>query len=80
MRTRVQKWGNSLAVRIPRAFADELGVQQDSEVDMSLRDDRLVLQPVQQPHYRLADLLAQVREDNVHEEFGTGDPVGREEW
>jgi antitoxin MazE len=43
---KVQKWGNSLAIRIPRAFAEQLGVQQDSEVDLSLDRDRLIMKPI----------------------------------
>jgi antitoxin MazE len=80
MRTRVQKWGNSLAVRIPRSFAVETDLDQGSEVDLVLEEGRLVLSPVKEPRYRLEELLAQVKPAYVHHEVDTGPIVGREIW
>jgi len=60
MRTKVQKWGNSLAVRIPRSFAEELGVNHDTEVEIVLSDAGLIVKPVG-PRYSLSDLLARDR-------------------
>ena len=79
MLTKVQKWGNSLAIRIPRAFAEQLMVQQDSEVDLSLDWDRLVIKP-RRPKQSLSALLAQVTDENIHAEVSTGEPTGREVW
>ena len=79
MLTKVQKWGNSLAIRIPRAFAEQLMVQQDSEVDLSLDGDRLVIKP-RRPKQSLSALLAQVTDENIHAEVSTGEPTGREVW
>lgn len=80
MLTRVQKWGNSLAVRIPKAFAAEIGIDQDSEVELSLRDGRLVLVPVAPQAVTLDSLLAGVTAANLHAEVATGDVVGNEGW
>ncbi|MGA9350952.1 MAG: AbrB/MazE/SpoVT family DNA-binding domain-containing protein [Anaerolineae bacterium] len=80
MRTRVQQWGNSLALRIPKPFATEIGLQRDSPVDVSLVDGRLVIVPIVKPVFTLEDLLAQVNEDNLHSEIKTGLAVGREVW
>jgi antitoxin MazE len=80
MRMKVQKWGNSLAIRIPRPFAEELGVDQGTEVEMSLEAERLVVQRPSQPSYTLADLLAKVSNDNIHAELPVEGPVGREVW
>jgi len=79
MRTKVQKWGNSLAVRIPKAFAEELGVRPDSEIELTLDDHELTLRPTA-PHYSLADLLDGITDSNVHDEVATGEPVGIEAW
>src|SRR5690606_40002453 len=49
MRARVQKWGNSLALRIPKAVAEDTGLEQGSEVEMSLEDGQIVVSPVQRP-------------------------------
>jgi antitoxin MazE len=80
MVTKIQKWGNSLGLRIPKSFAKEAGVDEGSAVDIFLEGDRLVIRPVRRERYQLSDLLSQVREDNLHEEISTGDAVGRESW
>jgi antitoxin MazE len=80
MVTKIQKWGNSLGLRIPKSFAKEAGVKEGSAVDISVEGDRLVIRPLRSERYRLSDLLSQVRKDNLHEEILTGDAVGRESW
>jgi antitoxin MazE len=80
MRVEIQKWGNSLAVRIPKAIAVESKIQQGSEVDLTLEDGRVVLNPVQPPEYRLEDLLAEVSRENLHGEVDMGGPLGKESW
>lgn len=78
MLARIQKWGNSLAVRIPRAFAADTGVHDGSRVEISLEDDRIVVNPAPAPRYTLHGLLRRVTKSNVHGEVSTGRPVGRE--
>ncbi len=80
MRTRVQKWGNSLALRIPKSFAEEAGLKNSSPVDVSLVDGRLVIAPVRKPKWTLHELLAQVTPDNLHREVDTGPAMGNESW
>ncbi len=80
MRVAVQKWGNSLAVRIPKAVATETGLQDGSVVDLRLMQGRVVLSPVCPPRYELQDLLAGVNRRNLHGEWETGPGVGREVW
>jgi antitoxin MazE len=79
MLARVRKWGNSLAVRIPKAFADEAGLEQDSEVKVALVDGRIVIEP-SDAILTLDQLLAQVTEENLHREVNTGPATGREAW
>jgi len=80
MKTRVQRWGNSLAVRIPKLLADEVGLKENSPVEISLRDKQLVVAPVVKPTYSLETLLAQVTEANLHGEVDFGAVVGGEIW
>jgi antitoxin MazE len=80
METRVQKWGDSLAIQIPQSFADETQMDQDTLVDISLLDGKLIVAPIQKPKYRLEDLLAGITEDNLHQEVDFGDAVGNEIW
>lgn len=80
MRTKIQKWGNSLAVRIPKAFAVEVGLERDRDVELSVQAGRLVVELPSAPSYTLEQLLAGVRPSNVHRETDWGPPVGREVW
>ena len=80
METRVQRWGNSLALRIPKSLADEVGLKANSPVQLSLRDKQLVIVPVLKPALSLDALLAQVTEANRHGEAPTGEAVGGEAW
>ena len=80
MQSRVQKWGNSLALRIPKSFAKEVGLDRDVPVDMSLEDGKLVVVPIAEPPLTLDQLLEQVTEDNVHHEIDTGPEMGEETW
>lgn len=80
MKTRVQKWGNSLALRIPKSFAAEAGLREDTAVEMSLVKGKLVVQPVSQEPVSLDELLRGVTDQNLHGEWDTGPAVGREIW
>ena len=80
MEARVQKWGNSLALRIPKPFATEAGIEEDSSVQIELVEGRLVITPVAEPHPTLEELLARVTEGNLHGEVTAGPAVGREAW
>ena len=80
METRVQKWGNSLALRIPKPLATQFGLEANTLVRVLLRGEELVIAPVKPPSLKLEDLLAQVTEHNLHGEVFTGPAAGREEW
>ena len=80
MQTKVQKWGNSLALRIPKFLAAETNLQHDANVDLSLIDGKLIVTPINQPEVTLEQLLEGVTEDNIHGEIDTGAPVGKEVW
>ena len=78
METRVQKWGNSLVLRIPKPFASQIGLEPNSPVELSLRGTELVIALVKSSGLKLDDLLAQVTEHNLHGEVDTGPAVGGE--
>ena len=80
VKTRLQKWGNSLALRIPKSFATEVGLQTDSSVEVSLVKGKLVIAPIVKPKLTLRALLAQVTDNNLHHEVDTGSAVGSEAW
>ena len=80
MLTKIQKWGNSLGLRIPKSFAAEAEVEEGSTVDLAIENGELVIRPVRRPRLTLEAMLAGITEQNLHEEIGTGVSVGREEW
>lgn len=80
MQTKIQKWGNSLGLRIPRSFAVEAQVEEGSTVDLSVENGRLLIRPLRARKHTLADLLKKVKARNMHREVSTGKPVGREAW
>ena len=80
MKTRIQKWGNSLALRIPKAFAAEANLSEESVVSVSVVEGRLVVTAVAKPKVTLEELLAGITDENLHGEVSTGSPVGSEEW
>ncbi len=80
MKARVQKWGNSLGIRIPRAVAEEVAVRSDSVVELSTEDGRIIITPTRRRAYSLRQLLSKVTRENLHGEVDTGGPVGKEAW
>jgi len=80
MKTRVQKWGNSLALRVPKSFAAEIGLKDSSPVQLSLVGGGLVITPLTKRRVTLKQLLLQVTPDNLHHEVDTGYAVGNEVW
>jgi antitoxin MazE len=80
MHTKVQRWGNSLAVRIPKAIADQVGLSQGALVDLGVEAGALSVRPVSPPEYCLDALLAAVTDENRHDEIDTGGPLGEEAW
>ena len=80
MKVQIQKWGNSLALRIPKSFAVESKVEQGSIVEVSLEQGKIIVAPVAEPEFTLEDLLAKVTKQNLHEEIDTGFSRGKEAW
>ena len=79
IKTRLRKWGNSLALRIPKSFAVEAGLREDAPIEMmSLVGGKVVLQPNSPEPLTLDELLCGVTDENLHGEWNTGPAVGRE--
>jgi antitoxin MazE len=79
VRARVSRWGNSLAIRIPAAFAEETQLDEGSAVEISVEGGRLVVSNAR-PHYGLDELLEDVTDENIHGETDWGPAVGDEAW
>jgi len=80
MKTRVQKWGNSLALRIPKSFAAEVGLRANGTVELSLVEGALVVQPLTPQPPTLDELLRGITDDNIPSEWHSWPAVGKEVW
>ena len=79
MVTSIQRWGNSLAIRIPKAFAAQAQLSENSDVEISLEGDRIVLTPARR-EWKLDELIQKITPSNAHREIPWGDPTGKETW
>lgn len=80
MTTTVQKWGNSLALRIPSSLAKDVHLHQGSEVEVAIVEGAMVIKPIGRRKYSLRRLLKGITKENIHEEQDWGGPIGREVW
>jgi len=80
MQTKIKKWGNSLALRIPKLIALDANLKLNKLVDLSIDRDSIVITPIEEKEYSLEKLLKGVTKNNLHGEFDTGAPVGKEIW
>ncbi len=80
MKTTIQRWGNSLALRIPKAFAEETHVKNGTSVILSLSDGSLVVRPAKRAKESLRALLSAVDSSNLNVATFEDDPIGKEIW
>ena len=76
-KSHISKWGDSLAVRIPKPIAEQWGVREGSAIEMSTRGDRVVMR---KRGYQLADMLSKITAENLHAEQDAGPAQGAEAW
>ena len=78
------RWGNSLAVRIPKALAEALKVSNGNQAEIKVENGTLVLRPIvkpgRKPRYTLDELLRGMTKDNVPQEVDWGPSRGNEVW
>ena len=80
MKTRIQKWGNSLGLRIPKTVAADAKVSEGTSVEINVENGRLVVAPKSKGRRTIQELVAGITPENLHSETDTGAPVGREVW
>ena len=76
-KSRICKWGSSLAVHIPKPIPKQRGLHEGSAVEMVSRGNQVMLR---QKTYSLGDILATVTDENLHPEVDTGSAQGNEAW
>jgi antitoxin MazE len=80
MTTSITKWGNSLAVRIPRALAEQIQLEEGTEVTFSISDNSIIITPKRRKKYTLDELLEGMTPEKFHSEIDTGVAMGNEIW
>jgi len=80
MRVSIRRWGNSLALRIPKSLAAESQIDEGREVELSVVRGKLVATPARRQRPTLQRLLSRITPDNLHGEVNTGRRKGREAW
>jgi antitoxin MazE len=80
MIARIQKWGNSLGLRIPKTIAADAKVTEGTSVEINVENGRLVVAPKRKGKRTIEELVAGITPENLHAETDTGTPVGREVW
>lgn len=79
MVTSVQRWGNSLAIRIPKAFAAQAQLSEDTAVDISVDGDTITITPARR-EWTLDELVRKITPSNQHREISWGPDAGKESW
>jgi antitoxin MazE len=80
MKARIEKHGDILAVQIPDSLAAETGLAENTEVDLTLVEGKLVITPPTRKRETLEELLRRVTPENLHGEWDTGPAMGGEVW
>ena len=80
MKVIVKKWGNGAAVRIPASVMAAAALSLDQAVHVREEAGRIVIEPIRDKAFNLADLASGITKDNRHDPVDTGPSVGREFW
>ena len=80
MTATVQKWGNSLALRIPKSLAEDVDLHQGSVVELDVVRGEMVVKPKRERKLSLRQLVKRITRKNLHAETDWGRPMGKEVW
>lgn len=80
MVAKIQKWGNSLGVRLPKHLLDELEIEENASVEIVAKGDNILIYPIKKKSYSLKELMSAITKDNLHTEIEDDAPAGKEVW
>lgn len=78
MAAKIQKWGNSLAIRVPKTYADALALKEGTDIKIKIVKDKLIVSRKKKQEIKLSELLSKVTEKNLHKEIIFTKPSGKE--
>ncbi len=79
MEATIQKWGNSLGIRLPKLYANEIGMTSGTKVKMKIKDGKVIIEAIKNPKLKLDELLDNINSENIHSEL-LSDVRGKEVW
>ena len=79
-KVKLQKWGNSLGVRIPKSVTEDLNVNEGSELEIYVSEGNIIFKPAFRVNYSLEELLSKVKKGHLLKEDDWGKPQGKELW
>ena len=77
MNVTVKKWGNSQAIRLPKAITESLGIKENERVDIKVRDDEIIIKKIHR-HKSFEERMAGYDGNYEFTEMNTGEPMGKE--
>jgi antitoxin MazE len=80
MTTKIQQWGNSLALRLPKDVAKKFKLRKGSSVVIAQDTNKILIKPLYKTKTNLKELVSKITPKNIHDEFDWGKPVGKEIW
>ena len=80
MNTKVQKWGNSLGIRLPLSITKSLNIKANTSIQIKIEGDKILIQPIKNIEFDLKELISHINESNHHDEQEWGNPIGNEIW
>ena len=78
MTTKVQKWGNSLALRIPKSYANAIKIKEGTDINIKIKNKKLIIYKEKKQYPKLKELLSKISDKNIHKEISYGKPAGKE--
>jgi antitoxin MazE len=76
--SRIQKWGNSYGLRIPKNILDQMGLGPDTRFEIQQDQGKIIITPIKDPEADLEGLLEKITSENLHKEIDWGDSTGKE--
>ena len=77
MQGAIAKWGNSLALRLPKGVAEDANLSEGADVDIQVQDGSIIIRAAKK-RYNIDDLMNEFKPEHRRPEFDWGRPVGKE--
>ncbi len=80
MEIKLQKWGNSYGIRIPKTILKTLNIKANDKLKIEENEDKIVISKINKNKISLEERFAQYKGENLAKEFIWDDPIGEEIW